>query len=29
MTFVKSFTKTVMGKVIEDEVLYMKDLNTE
>ena len=27
MTFVKAFTKTVMGKVVEDEVLYMKDLN--
>ena len=26
MTFVKSFTKTVMGKVVEDEVLYMKTL---
>ena len=26
MTFVKSFTKTVMGKVVEDEVLYMKIL---
>ena len=26
MTFVKSFTKTVMGKVVEDEVLYMKSL---
>ena len=26
MTFVKSFTKTVMGKVVEDEVLYMKEL---
>ena len=29
MTFVKSFTKTVMGKVVEDEVLYMKDLISE
>ena len=27
MTFVKSFTKTVMGKTVEDEVLYIKDLN--
>ena len=26
MKFVKAFTKTVMGKVVEDEVLYMKDL---
>jgi predicted acetyltransferase len=26
MTYVKSFTKTVMGKVVEDEVLYMKTL---
>ena len=26
MTFVKSFTKNVMGKVVEDEVLYMKTL---
>ena len=26
MTFVKSFTKTVMDKVVEDEVLYMKSL---
>lgn len=29
MTFVKSFTKTVMGKVVEDEVLYMKVLNQD
>ena len=29
MTFVKSFTKIVMGKVVEDEVLYMKDLISE
>ncbi len=26
MKFVKAFTKTVMGKVVEDEVLYMKEL---
>ena len=26
MKFVKAFTKNVMGKLIEDEVLYMKDL---
>ncbi len=29
MTFVKSFTKTVMGKVVEDEVLYMKALKQD
>ena len=29
MTFVKSFTKKVMGKVVEDEVLYMKVLNQD
>ena len=29
MTFVKSFTKTVMRKVVKDEVLYMKDLISE
>ena len=29
MTYVKSFTKTVMGKVVEDEVLYKKDLISE
>ncbi|MBP5403196.1 MAG: GNAT family N-acetyltransferase [Treponema sp.] len=26
MKFVKAFTKFVMGKVVEDEVLYMKEL---
>nr|MBP3282218.1 hypothetical protein [Treponema sp.] len=26
MKFAKAFTKTVMGKLVEDEVLYMKDL---
>ncbi|WP_296324354.1 hypothetical protein [Treponema sp. UBA3813] len=26
MKFVKSFTKTVMGTVVSDEVLYMKEL---
>ena len=27
MTFEKSFTKTVMGRLVEDEVLYMKTLS--
>ena len=26
MKFIKAFTKTVMGKLVVDEVLYMKDL---